>query len=308
MTHNYFDLQVNGYLKIEFSSADETTDNIRLAFNSYLEKGAGAFLPTVITSARGNYKKNLPRLAALINEPYFKNKIPGIHLEGPFISPSAGAVGAHNPEWVSTPDTDYLKELNDLAEGKIILLTIAAELHGAEAFCREAVKMGIIVSLGHQLAGYSDLERLYQAGAKTLTHLGNGMPNEVHRHYNPLINGLLHPGLIPMLIADGHHLPPYLIKGIINLKGIENVIIVSDASPIAGMPPGQYNSLGNDIILEENGYLHNPSKKCLVGSSFTLADCAHFLKNTLKFSPQQIDTLCRINAERVVMSTGHPKP
>lgn len=40
------------------------------------------------------------------------------------------------------------------------------------------------MALGHQLATSEDLAELAEAGAAMVTHLGNGMPNQMHRHNN----------------------------------------------------------------------------------------------------------------------------
>jgi len=56
------------------------------------------------------------------------------------------------------------------------------------------------------------------------------------------------------------------------------LIVVSDASPAAGLPPGKHTVLGNEAVLEPNGRLHNPQKNCLVGSSATLADCVRVIR------------------------------
>ena len=45
------------------------------------------------------------------------------------------------------------------------LVKIAAEIEGSEEICRFYIHHGIAVSLGHQMAGYSDLQRLSAAGA-----------------------------------------------------------------------------------------------------------------------------------------------
>ena len=291
------DLQVNGYLNIDFSSNSISEEDFCYSLRRYLESGADSFLPTVITSAKEVYKKNLPMMGKVVEA--YGSKIPGLHLEGPFISPEPGAVGAHNPKWTSKPDSEYLKQLQDWSQGQIRLITIAAELEGSEELCKTAVEMGITVSLGHQNASYNDLCRLRDAGAKALTHLGNGMPNTVDRHDNPLINGLACDGLAAMIITDGHHLPEPIIRTIINAKGIENVIVTSDASPLAGMPPGKYETLGNSVILEENGKLHNPEKNCLVGSSSSLIDCIEHL-GIIGFSQDEINKMTLINPKKLL--------
>ena len=102
-----------------------------------------------------------------------------------------------------------------------------------------------------------------------LTHLGNGIPNLLDRHRNPVWAGLAEDSLTAMLIADGHHLPADVIKVMIRCKSPEKIIIVSDASPATGFAPGHYTVMGNDAILEPNGKLYNPHLQCLVGSAST---------------------------------------
>lgn len=292
-----FDLQVNGYLNIDFSSDKITEEDFCYSLRKYLEHGADTFLPTVITSSRELYQQNLPMMGQVVEA--FGDKIPGLHLEGPFISPEPGAVGAHNPNWTHKADIEYFKQLQEWANGQIKMITIAAEIPGAIELCKAATQMGIVVSLGHQKASYQDLCRLRDAGAKALTHLGNGMPRPSDRHDNPLINGLACEGLTAMIITDGHHLPEQVIRCIINAKGMDGVIVTSDASPLAGMPPGKYETLGNSVILEENGKLHNPEKNCLVGSSSTLNDCINHLKK-LSFTQDEIEALTSTNPNKLM--------
>ncbi|OHB60748.1 MAG: hypothetical protein A2Y12_11005 [Planctomycetes bacterium GWF2_42_9] len=271
------DLQVNGYMGVDFSSPLLSESDFVFACKKLIKHGVNAFLPTIITSSEKLYERNLSLIAKASEKPELKKHILGIHAEGPFISKVPGTVGAHNPKWTRKPDIEFLKKMQDLAKGKIRILTIAAELPDADKLCKYAAKNGISVFLGHQDAQLADLERLADAGAKAITHLGNGMQNMVNRHNNILQYGLACDKLSATIITDGHHLPAHLIKTIIKAKGINKIAVISDASPIAGMKPGKFNILGNDAILEKNGLLHNPQKKCLVGSSATMVECCKYL-------------------------------
>jgi N-acetylglucosamine-6-phosphate deacetylase len=156
---------------------------------------------------------------------------------------------------------------------------LAAELPGADDLARCAVERGIAVSIGHSLYTTADLDRLADAGATALTHFGNGIPNMLPRHDNPLWVGLAHDAYTAMCITDGHHLPAPVIKTVARAKGADKYIVVSDASPVAGLPPGHYHFLDNDAILEPSGLFHNPEKQCLVGSSATMQQCmAHLAR------------------------------
>ncbi|MCE5340008.1 MAG: amidohydrolase family protein [Planctomycetaceae bacterium] len=282
------DLQVNGYMGVDFSSPQLTESDFIYACQKMIKHGVTAFLPTIITSSENVYKRNLSLIAKASEKPELKEHILGIHAEGPFISKESGAVGAHNPKWTKKTDIDFLKKMQEWANGKIKILTMAAELQNADKLCKYACKNNISVFLGHQNAQLNDLERLADAGAKAVTHLGNGMPNMVNRHDNMLQYGLACDKLAATIITDGHHLPAHLIKTIIRAKGVDKVTVISDASPIAGMPPGKYNVLENETVLEKNGYLHNPKKKCMVGSSATLVECLKYLNKLNILTSRQI--------------------
>lgn len=296
----FVDLQVNGFGGADFSSPDLTADTFAAACRKLLDLGTAAFLPTVITSSLSLYERNLPLIANAIRSKEFRGRLLGIHLEGPFISREPGAVGAHNPKWVRKPDAKLLDRLFALADGTVRLITIAAELDGADKLARRAVKGGAAVSIGHSLATDADMARLVKAGATALTHLGNGLPNQLPRHQNPIWAGLANDSLTAMIITDGHHLPASVIKTMVRAKGAKHTVVVSDASPAAGLPPGHYNVLGNDAILERSGRLHNPAKKCLVGSSATMLQCMNHLASLQLLSFEELVTVGFINPLRVI--------
>ena len=294
------DLQVNGFKGVDFSSPDLTEEKFIQTCRMLLNNGITSFLPTIVTSPEDVYRNNLSMMAKVIDIPEFAGCLPGIHVEGPFISPEPGAYGVHNPDWIRKPDIKFLDKLIEWAQGKIKIVTIAAEVEGAEELTQYAVSKGITVSLGHQTAIEEDLDRIVRAGATALTHFGNGIPNTIHRHLNPIWAGLSNDNLTAMIIADGHHLPYSILKSIIRVKGVSRLIVVSDASPLAGMPPGRYKYGGEDVILEENGLLHNIRRNCLAGSSSTMMDCMNHLALLKFLSTDELVEVCFYNPLRLI--------
>ncbi len=296
----FVDLQVNGYIGIDYSADNLTESDFIHSAKALLNNGCAGFLPTVITSFEDIYQRNLPMLVKAMKDPDLQGRALGFHLEGPFISDRPGAVGAHNPKAVRKPDIKYFKQLYDLAEGQVKVLTVAAEVEGVEELIAYANSLGVVVSLGHHLANPTDIEKGAAAGAKLLTHLGNGCPNEIHRHHNPIWAGLADDRLTAMIITDGHHLPMTLIKTIIRAKGVDRVIVTSDAASLAGLPPGTYTTLGNTAVLEPNGLLHNPEKQCMVGSSATIFKCANYLASLDIVSPEDIIKMAFTNPLKMI--------
>ncbi len=294
------DLQVNGHKGVDFSGDDLTKEDFARACRQLLAAGTTAFLPTLITSPARIYERNLPLIADVLDQQEFRGRVLGVHLEGPFISREDGARGAHTAEWVRKPDISYLETLIRLANGRIRLLTIAADQDGAEDLSRYATAHGIIVSLGHHMATEQDLDRLIEAGAKALTHLGNGVPALLDRHSNPVWAGLANDGLSATVIADGHHLPAALLKTILRTKGPERCIVISDASPLAGMPPGKYRSMGANVALTENGRLYDPATGYMAGSSATMPQCVDYLRTLDLLDADDLVRVCFTNPLRLI--------
>ena len=273
----FVDLQVNGTHGIDFSASDLTRLDCLRAFDLIRNGGTAAFLPTIITSPLDVLLRNLETIARAAVDYEHSAAIAGIHLEGPFLDPTPGAIGAHNPEWVIPPDREVFDGLQDAALGTIRLLTVSAGMQGVEALIEHASLRGVAVSLGHQMAGYEAVRRAADAGSVLLTHLGNGLPHQVNRHENPLYAGLAEDRLCAMLITDGHHLPDELVGIILRVKGAENAIVVSDAAPVVGLPPGRHTTLGNVVEVTPDGLVINPETGYLAGSGRTMLQCMNHL-------------------------------
>lgn len=299
MSKQYVDLQINGYMGVDFADPALTADQFLATADHIFKSGTGLFLPTIVTSSTEVYLRNLGIMYKAAESHGLLKNIPGAHLEGPFISDKPGAVGAHIPAFVRKPDSRFFDEFMERCCNYVTVLTVAAEVPGMDEFISHVVSKGVVVSCGHQLAQSADLSRAAKAGAKLLTHLGNGCPNLIDRHNNMIWAGMANDDLTAMIISDGHHLPADLVKCIIRCKGVDKVIITSDAAPIAGFPPGRYNCWNNDAVLEPNGRFHNPEKGCLVGSSVCVRQCAEFLAS-IGYSEEEIDKMTITNPLKMI--------
>jgi N-acetylglucosamine-6-phosphate deacetylase len=277
LSSGFVDLQVNGFAGVDFSAPGLTIDDVRKVVLNLRDRGTVAFCPTVITSPIEIYEENLPILAAACRDSEIGPSILGLHIEGPFISDRDGAIGAHSKADVRLPDLRFFDRLRDLSDDRIVLLTLAPELEGAPDLIRHARSAGVTVSLGHHLADSAILALAYEAGARSITHFGNGIPNFMPRHPNPLWDMLAETRLLLTLITDGHHLPPSVIQVTCACRGTKGIIVVSDSAPIAGLPPGRYHTLGQEVVLETSGKLWNPAGNHLVGSSASMLDCMNHL-------------------------------
>jgi N-acetylglucosamine-6-phosphate deacetylase len=265
-----FDNQVNGYVGIEFSKPDLSVDDMLRIVREHRKNGVVTFMPTVITASFGSLKRSFENLAKTLQDQEVSYSVPGFHLEGPYISPEKGFYGAHRFEDVRKPDWDEFQRLNDAAQGNIIQVTLAPEIEGAIDFIKKCVKNNIVVALGHHNGNAEDIKRAADAGARTVTHLGNGMANSINRFENPLWMQLAEDRLMSSLILDGFHLRPEIVKVFYRAKGAERIILTSDMTMLAGMPPGNYVWDGNDVVLTKEGIIMLPKANCFAGASLPL--------------------------------------
>jgi len=168
------DLQINGYMGVDFSGPDLTLEGIRKATKALWQAGVTTYYPTIITSDFSRMKENFTVLAKAMNDPEIGKSIPGFHLEGPYISPLKGFRGAHLEKYIKNPDWKEFQELQKAANNGIKIITLAPELEGAIPFIRNCVKSGVLVSLGHHNGNAEQIKLAIDAGAKMATHLGNG--------------------------------------------------------------------------------------------------------------------------------------
>src|SRR6202034_1491943 len=124
---------------------------------------------------------------------------------------------------------------------------------------RRAAASGICGAVGHTAADVATIRAATEAGARLSTHLGNGIASELPRHPNPIWLQAASPVLVASLIADGHHLDLATLRVLAKAKGPEQTILVSDASPLAGLPPGDYGDWAVDpsgkIVVAGTPYL-----------------------------------------------------
>lgn len=290
------DNQVNGYVGIEFSVPTLSTDDMRKIIAMQNKNGVTTFLPTVITASQESLLKSFKNLASTLKDSTVSYSVPGFHLEGPYISPVDGYRGAHSLEYVRKPDWREFEKLNEAADGKIIQVTLAPELDGAIEFIKKCVQNNIVVSLGHHNANADEIKRAVHAGAKTVTHLGNGCANTINRFNNPLWMQLAEDRLMSSLILDGFHLLPEIVKVFYKAKGSERIILTSDMTMLAGMPPGDYVWDGNDVVLTPEGIILFPKENVFAGASLPLIIG---VSNMMKF------TNCGLE-EAINMATVNP--
>jgi N-acetylglucosamine-6-phosphate deacetylase len=266
------DIQINGYMGVDFSGPDLSLDGIREATKALWKEGVTSYLPTVITNPHERLTTNFAILSQAMNDPEIGMSIPGFHLEGPYLSPVQGFRGAHLEKYIRPPDYNEFQEYQEAAGGGIKLVTVAPEMEGSISFIQSAVEDGLVVSLGHHNASADVITMAADAGASISTHLGNGCANMINRHHNPLWPQLSEDRLAISLIVDGHHLTREEVRSFYKVKGPDNTILVSDALDLAGLEPGEYTR-GERTVLLTPDVVKFPAENVLAGAASPISSC-----------------------------------
>jgi N-acetylglucosamine-6-phosphate deacetylase len=255
----FVDLQVNGFGGVDFLDAD--TDGYRRAGAALLETGVTAYLPTLITSPEEQLLAAMSEVPANGARP----RILGVHLEGPFLSPSR--LGAHEASSRRDPDIELLDRLLD--GGPVRLMTLAPELPGAGDLIDRLLERDVTVSLGHSDATADQANAAFDRGARCVTHIFNAMRPFLHR--DPGIAGaaLARDDVQVSIILDDIHLASETAR-VTWRAASGRMALVTDAVAAAGAADGSY-SLGNVDVLVDHGAVRGPDG-VLAGSVLTMIE------------------------------------
>ena len=156
-----------------------------------------------------------------------QSRISGVHLEGPFLNPLQ--CGALDAKAFLEPAEYHLQNLIEGFEDIIKIITISPEMKDAARTIRKIADRGIIPSMGHSAATYSEAENGFNAGARGITHIFNAMRCFHHREPGIAGFGLLNQEVYIEVIADPFHLHRATIDLIFKVKNPARIIIISDS-------------------------------------------------------------------------------
>ena len=297
----FFDIQVNGYKGSDYSLEDFSEEHLRNIMTNLAASGTTQHIPTIISSPQERILKNLEIISKAINTlPDIKEAIPGIHIEGPFISPEEGPRGCHDPSFIREPDFEEFMQWQEAAEGRIVMVTIAPEREGSMDFIKKVTRTGVKIAIGHTGATPEIIQEAIKAGAQFSTHLGNGSYPILPKANNYIWEQLAADELFAGIICDGFHLSASVVKVFARAKGLERLILTSDVTLAGGLNPGIYQWGNMEVEVFKDGHLGLVGSGVLAGAGHLLDwDIAHFIRFTGNNLANTI-SLCTINPAKII--------
>ncbi|MEZ5404773.1 MAG: N-acetylglucosamine-6-phosphate deacetylase [Verrucomicrobiia bacterium] len=261
------DIQINGFGGMDFNRPISEQDWQKVCQILY-KQGCTHFLATLITNSTESLEILLKNLEKLFQQNSYNCM--GFHLEGPFLNPHTDYHGVHNPAWMKPCNLSLFKKWQSVSNNAIRLITLAPEIEPQKSlpFIRYLTQQNIRVAIGHSSATDTLLQQAIKAGATGWTHLGNGLPQKIHKFENPIFHALAQPELFCSLIPDGIHLPPHVFS--VLAKALKNrLLLTTDATAAAGAAAGHYTLGEIEITRSKEGQARQTKTQKLAGSTLT---------------------------------------
>ena len=228
----FVDMHAHGGGGASYTDANDA--DILRAARFHRRHGTTTTLASLVTAP----PTDLLRAVAVLAESTRAGTVAGIHLEGPWLSPTR--CGAHDPTQLRDPAPAEIDALLAAGEGTIRMVTLAPERAASNDAITRFVDAGVIVAVGHTEATYEQTRRAVELGATVGTHLFNAMRPVHHREPGPALALLEDARVTVELIADGVHVHPAMLRAVIEAAGADRVALVTDATAAAGLGDGEF--------------------------------------------------------------------
>lgn len=238
----FIDLHTHGALGHEVIGIDEAGLQELTLF--YARHGVTGFLASPWTAPRQAITNSLNVIHSVMGHEQGA-RILGAHLEGPWLN--TVFCGAQDKNLIRTAERE--EALSHLESGIVKLVAVAPEIEGNRWLIEECVRRGITITAGHTNATYAEMQQAVSLGVRQVTHCFNAMRPLNHREPGVVGAAMTMPEIKCELIADNIHVNPVVMKLLLDVKGPEGVILISDSISAAGMPDGAYTFEGMPVTV-----------------------------------------------------------
>lgn len=275
LTPGFIDAQVNGGGG-RMLNEDPSPETMFTILNGHRPYGTTTVMPTYITDV----PPVLENVLKSKDEAVLADRgIAGVHLEGPHLAPAKK--GTHVPDYMRPmTDVDLDAYLEAAGGAGRLLITVAAEQVTPDQVAR-LVEADVIVSIGHSDTDAQTATRLFQAGARSATHLFNAMSSFSHRAPGLVGAALDWPDAWAGIIADGHHSDPIALRVALKAKracGRGKLFFITDSMSLVGLEGDTLTLNGRTIYRERSGFCSKLTLEdgTLAGSDLDMAGAIRF--------------------------------
>lgn len=249
-----------------FDTNDAEPEGLRNWMKRIPEEGVTAILPTTVTQMPDVLSAAVANVAKVVEEGYEGAEILGIHFEGPYLDMEYK--GAQPPEAIAQATVEQFQMYQEAAHGLIKYITMAPEHDEDFALTKYCSQHGVVVSMGHSSATYEQALMGIANGAKSMTHVYNGMTPYHHRKPGLVGTAFRVRDIYGEIICDGCHSHPAALNNYFAAKGRDYAIMISDSLRAKHCPPGgNYELGGHPIEIGEDGLARLKGTDTIAGST-----------------------------------------
>ncbi|MDR0448458.1 MAG: N-acetylglucosamine-6-phosphate deacetylase, partial [Treponema sp.] len=270
----FIDTHIHGFGG--WGTEDASIESILQMSSQLVQYGVTAFNPTIYPAEPLEMLKAIKEAVSAIGKEDGA-QIMGLHLEGPFISPKR--LGIMNENSVQNVSLVLLEQFWEMAEGRIVNMTVAPEIKGMRELALFCLRKGIVLQAGHTDAKYENMVEGMQAGILHSTHLFNAMSRMEHRNPNAVGAILIHPEMSCEIIADDFHIHPNLYKLLLRNKSVDKIVLITDAIKPTEQVQGPLLANGDEVEFR-NGVFQRKTDGVIAGSALTMN---RGVKNLVKY-------------------------
>lgn len=293
----FMDIHCHGAFGFDTNDAHE--DGLKNWAKKIPSEGVTSFLATTITQSEEVLIKAVENVGKVMNKTYEGAEILGVHMEGPYLAKEFS--GAQPEQYIINPSLKQFKKYQEASCDNIRYMTLATEKDKDFELTKYCVNHGIVISVGHSGATYEETMMAWAHGARSMTHVFNGMSRFHHR-----ANGLTGAAqrlrtMFGEIICDGNHVTPAALNTYFLNKGPDWPIMVSDAVMAKGTPAGsRFLFGGQEIEVYEDGSAHIIATGGLAGSTLKLNEGLKVLVEDALIPLNYAINSCTINPARCI--------
>ena len=299
----FIDVHTHGAYGFDTNDAEE--EGLRNWLKNIVSEGVTGILPTTITQSEEVLTKALQNVAKTArtqqSDPASVKgaKILGIHFEGPYLDQKYK--GAQPEQFCVAPDLDQFKRYLAASEGMIRIVTMACEHDEGYKLTRFLCENGIVPSLGHSSATFAQAAMAFANGARSVTHVYNGMAPYHHREPGIVGASFRFRNVFGEIICDGLHSTWAALNNYFTAKGPDYGVMITDSLKVKGLPAGTRTLFGGNLIeLFEDGSAHLVGAGNLAGSTLKVNQGLRNLVEKAGLPWQTAINACTINPARLI--------
>lgn len=260
--------------------------------------GTTSIVVTESCAALNEFYKKAKDLQKFIEENPLGQSVLGLRIEGPYIN--TVKAGAQDRRFIRRPNNKELSNMIKRCLPVLRMMTLAPELKDALPLVRTLTRKGILASIGHSYATYREAEKGIGAGITHATHVFNAM-RDIDSREPGVVGAVLSNNMVfAEIILDLIHVHETLFALLVQIKGIDKVVLVTDSVKALMQKRVKYSA----------GAYRFPNGK-LAGSSLTMIEaiknavaCGLKLPEAVRFATLNPATFLGVQTRKGSIAAG----